>query len=387
MILLYAAKATEMNNAVALKEYIEDIFAWDTQYNEAIIILKLLIFPYYYRKRMAYIMNTEDQEKLLKSITSALHETFNNTNLHEPQLVANLVWHLPHHLNSTLLSHGNFIKTGGVFIHAHPFVKIDHFPDKTQNYVELGDLLLLRTAYRNGQLCDRRAILLQAKKIDSIPARPDNINQHHLYANWPIFEYVRSSRHLNGQLRHLRGPDLYNATKYLLIGNEDAENYRICCNYYGCEPAIICSCLQPILTAHPSAPQLSHYYCFARELLDFILGNSGKPYSTEVHHAETGWNMVIKDLTSCIGLHYSKFMSRASRDASRARSAGSNTFFVSGKAEKQSILSKIGVMPEGDSSFGRDVPPDVPDREYIGDYDDDGGISALEFTVHMEGTE
>lgn len=332
-------------------------------------------------------MNTEDQEKLLKSITSALHETFSNIKFHEPQLVANLVWHLPRYLNSTLLSHGNSIKTGGVFIHAHPFVKIDHFPDKTQKYVELGDLLLLRTAYLDNQPCDHRAMLLQAKKVNCIPAHPDNKNQHHLYAQWPIFEYVRSSSCLNGQLRHLRGPDLYNATKYLLIGNEDAENYRVCCNFYGCEPAIVCSCLQPILTAHPSVPQLSHYYCFARDLLDFILGNSGKKYNTHVHHAETGWNKVIKDLTMITAHKHSAFVKRASQEASKERGAGSSTFFVCGEVESPSRLSELGVTIEANSVSGREVPPEVPDREYPDENNDGCGVSVLEFAVHMERTD
>lgn len=331
-------------------------------------------------------MNRRDKKRLLGHIFLAVLEAFSRPNQHEPQLVANLVWYLPYFINRLSLSNGNSVKTGGVFVHAQPFVKVDNFPEAAPQSVELGDLLLLRTAYLNNQPQDYRAMLLQAKKVDRIPTLPDNKNQHHLYANWPIFEYTRASRHLNGKRRHLQGPDLYNAAKYLLISTENTDQ---------CEECHTCSeifhdryfCCHQLLTAHPSLPLLSHYYCFAIDLLNFILGTSGKSYTPDVHHAETGWNMVIKDLTMITAHKHSTFVKRASQEASKERGAGSSTFFVCGEVESPSRLSELGVTTEANSVSGREVPPEVPDREYPDENNDGGGVSVLEFAVHMERTD
>lgn len=109
------------------------------------------------------------------------------------------------------------ISASGVFVHAQPFVRCSSFPDDRPESVEIGDLLLLRSAVHAGAVLERRTLLLQAKKIPSVPATPGNRNQYHLYAEWPTFEYVCSTRELNGKRRHITGMDLYDASKYFLI--------------------------------------------------------------------------------------------------------------------------------------------------------------------------
>src|SRR5690606_4992138 len=119
--------------------------------------------------------------------------------------------------------------------------------------VELGDLLLIRTGVQYGKVRDRRAILLQAKKTGSIPVNRVDTNQHHLYAHWPVFTYVRSRSALNGKQRNIAGPDQYAGSKYFLIGNHPAS---ACCrnpvaHFYG--PRRNCQ----LHLADPTWPSLS----------------------------------------------------------------------------------------------------------------------------------
>ncbi len=99
----------------------------------------------------------------------------------EPQIVANLVFHLSTKINALNLTS---VKVGGVFIHAKPFVTCNSFPAPPPNSVEIGDLLLIRNGKRSGKIVEQRALLLQAKKVKEIPTKPDNPNQYHLYSQW-----------------------------------------------------------------------------------------------------------------------------------------------------------------------------------------------------------
>lgn len=325
---------------------------------------------------MKWTINREDYWKLSEAVIIALHKAFHNLSQREPQLIANLVWYLSKQIHNISLSSGVSIKTGGVFVHAHPLVKCNSFPEPDPASVEIGDLLLLRTSLIDKTVVDRRAILLQAKKDTKLNPKPDNKNQHHLYAKWPQFEYVRSGPELTGRKRCITGLDLYNAAKYLLIGSDplcfcEFPHY-LCCDYMH---PFLGDHDHLLLTAQPSQPELSHYRCFFQELLEFILGDAGKTFNSPPGRERSNdWDKVIEDLTSVTAQQDSKFMDRASSGESKKR--GQCLAFSSGTFPELSMISKAGFSVDGKDE-GDDSPPLVPEEWSGGE--DDGGISIIEF--------
>lgn len=330
---------------------------------------------------MKWSINDNDYNSLFLAVTSAFNEALINPTLTEPQLVANMVWHLPRKINAVTFTSGFSVKSGGVFVHSQPLVKCNNFLKPSPRCVEIGDLLLLRTDIR-GNTIDRSAMLLQAKKYDTLPVSPDNENQHHLYASWPKFEYSRSTRLLNGQTRRVWGLDIYNAAKYLLI----SKNYLPClCNTI-C--SLNCACLDPqlyqnsLFTAQPSKPKLNHYKCFLLELLDFILGDAGKPYKTPPHWKDKNWNRVIDDLTKATATQATKFMQRASSGTSSSR--GQSLFFLAGILPKKSTLFAMGKLLMEENSNNHNRPPEVP-AEWGDVGGEEGGLSTIEFVTSVGG--
>jgi len=332
---------------------------------------------------MKFSVNAADLINLGSAINAALTVSLNNLSHKEPQLVANMVFHLPRAINSLSFSGGFSVKSGGVFVHGQPFVKCDSFPLVKPASVELGDLLLLRTGKHNGSVLDRRAMLIQAKKFKKLPVLSVDQNQHHLYAQWPEFEYVRSGN-LSGEKRHIQGIDLYNGSKYLLIGPKDVCAFcSPCCSSKKCIAAfhsfpISCHC---VLTAQPSEPELSHYRCVLNEVFDFILGDAGKTYTTPPPSKSRNWDRVIDDLTTSTAKRTSVFMGTASSGMSRSR--GVSLCCMVGVFDSTSILCKAGI-PEGVYGGGLNGPPEVPlEPEF--DEEGHGGISTIEFVVESEG--
>lgn len=325
---------------------------------------------------MKWSLSQHDYIQLFTEVHNAINLAIADPSLSEPQLVANLVWHLPRHLNRVTISGGYSIRSGGIFVHAQPLVKCGSFPEPTPHSVEIGDLLLLRTAIYHGTVIDRRAMLLQAKKICSTPARPDNINQHYLYARWPTFEYVRSTPALNGKRRHLQGTDLYNAAKYLLI--EKGGSVHCClslvpslCAPHGC-----------LLAAQPTMPTLSHYSCFLNELVRFIVGDGGKEYVTPPPLRTRNWDRVIEDLISITATRISSFMRKTTSGLSSNRGHMLAMSFLSGRISDYSTLSQVGVSSEH-INRGGETPPNVPEHWDYGN-EEDGGISIIEFVIDSE---
>lgn len=76
------------------------------------------------------------------AIHRAIAQSFQDTRLSEPQLIANFLGELTQKINN--ISSCN-ISAGGVFIHASPLVSCENFPDTASSAVELGDLLLIRS--------------------------------------------------------------------------------------------------------------------------------------------------------------------------------------------------------------------------------------------------
>jgi hypothetical protein len=315
---------------------------------------------------------------LLARVGRAVAEAFKNPSQSEPQLVANLVWHVPNAINSVAWGGPTNVKAGGIFVHAQPFAASIKFPQKIPESVELGDLLLLRTLCRAGEVIERRALLLQAKKAPSLPAKPDNENQHYLYAHWPSFEYAKRSGELTEKPRSVRGPDLYNGAKYLLLAPESSTAVSECCWEYPFtlwDPKFTCCRMS---TAQPTMPELSHYECFTKELVEFICGDRGKPFVNPPPRRKRGWDKVMHDLIEQTAQRKSAFMKRASIGSGKR---GVCTEFVIG-LESVGSLSRER-KPSLIVSQGGDAPPEVPPEvtETISD-GGDGGISVIEFVVN-----
>lgn len=325
---------------------------------------------------MKWSASIGDYLEIVDAINSAQLMAFHDFSATEPQLVANLVHYLPQYLNSCLTSTAYGVKVGGVFVHGSSFVQPDNLPKASPASIEIGDLLLLRTAVQGGRIIDRRALLLQAKKTDRYPASPDNANQHYLYAQWPEFKYIRSTPALNGKSRHVTGLDLYDAAKYLLIKSGG--------NHWGFGGSWFYShahSMDGVLTAYPSEPKLSHYRSFTAELVDFIFGDAGKLYKSPPKPKSKNWDQVIDDLVQVTAKRLSTFVRRATQSASKAR--GQGLIFHSGEFDKASSLGEItGIAKE--ESLVSDVPPKVPGRDVRGENDDEGGLSTIEFFIESE---
>lgn len=316
--------------------------------------------------------------EIVDAVHRAVSKAFQNTTQSEPQLVANLVWQLPHFINQIKFQGTYSVRAGGVFVHAQPFVTCVSFPEKTPKSVEIGDLLLVRTLVENNVVVERRALLLQAKKAKRIPAIPDNQNQWHLYEQWPTFTYASRSGGLTGKTRHIKEPDMYEAAKYLLIGQDSATSgcHFICCLDW---PFNWCcrwpnSCYH--YTAQPTRPSISRYMCFPGELVEFLSGNAGKVFANPKPRTR-GWDRVIQDLIDETAKAKTIYAGLAAGQSTRAM-RGNGSFFCSLTEQSSFSLFRGG----GDSAASNfDGPPNAPD-EWNGD-GDGGGISIIEFIVNM----
>jgi len=319
-------------------------------------------------------ISQKDYRELRRLIFDATFESFQDLHQPEPRLVANLVWHLPRRLNGLSLSSGARIACSGVFVHAQPFVRSADFPQRTPASVELGDLLLLSTQVVAGEVVDRRAMLLQAKKAKHIPTMPDNPNQLYLYNYWPAFEYIRSTPALNGKKRFLWEWGMYNGAKYLLINN---GRHSYPCLGWDWSPF---ECPGLAMTAQPGDPELSHYRCFCAELVNMILGNAGKPYTSPPPKWNRHWDRVIEDLTTVTAKRTSEYIKRASRGVSGDRGQMMMLCFGSGLIHEDSTLHAAG-FPEDLIRKGDNLRPEIAMKE-----DDrlSGAISIIEFVVESE---
>ncbi len=314
---------------------------------------------------MKITRNTVDpfeHSKLCAAVASALEHACEDISLSEPNLVARLVYCIPNWVNKANIRSniGGICKlsVGGIFIHQRPKVKFPHFPDTSQKSIELGDLLLLV----KGENGDQRAIMLQAKKTKQVPTTPDNKNQHHLYANQPRFEYLNLKTSTIDKHRHITGLDVYDGCKYLLF------------NAYP-QPK------EPLAwTAHPSLPELTHYQTFEDELIDFILGYAGKPY-TSPRGNNQDWDRVIEDLiVASTDVNLSEKL--ASTNGVLSKRTNIVACFLSGESNMISVLDSTfdrQGLPHLNPFTSDSQPPFVPEQDDKSTNDSASGISIIEF--------
>lgn len=324
----------------------------------------------------------QDYWNIVKACFTAIDKSLSNRSLSEPQLVANLVWHIPREVNALSLPPGTQLKSGSVFVHAQPFVKFDPRPKSNPGSVELGDLLLLRTEVVNKQVSDRQALLLQAKKTTRLSSSvaSANQNQHFLYAHWPQFAYIRSGI-LNGQKRHVVGSDLCAASKYLLIDSGSSQDRQppFCLPFWKMNNV-------GATTASATSSALHGYRCFLSELTDFIVGNAGKEFVDTVPQNDYGWSKVIEDLTKQTAVRMSNYIKKAGSTPDRKRGQGDVLFFQS-VASLHSLLhnrlTELGVsMPANDSGDNANEPPMPPAERNVTVFG--GAISIIEFVIERE---
>ncbi len=314
----------------------------------------------------------KDYSSIYRALHAGISEALKDPSQGEPQLVANLVHHIASSINGVgALSNGANVKSGGVFVHATPKVICNSFPESSPGYVEIGDLLLLRTEIVNGQLRSRSALLLQAKRESGLPATPDNANQLYLYEYWPEFEYHKSGPVLTGKKRAVTGPDLYNAAKYLVLGNDPSKLLLVdpCCCFYPFHCGI------NAVTAQPISPSLGHHECFLFELIRFIFHDAGKPYHYPVPPLDCGWSRVIDDLVKVAA---PKKMPPKIKNAGSLR--GQGFFFVTGNFDHSD-----GMLKTYANYSSNEPPEDIPGEWSEGEEFGPVGISTIEFVVESEG--
>lgn len=326
---------------------------------------------------MKWEISNSDYDKIRKGVWDSFTNVFQNISKTEPQIVAGLVWHLTKSINTIKLSQETSAKAGGVFIHSQPFVKAPMINNKES--VELGDLLLLRNEIIDDDIINRRALLLQVKKINKLPFKPDNETQHRLYFEWPMFEYTRSGHKLNGKKRHITGKNIHNATQFLLVLKDFTNKDLLLkclrsCNFHSNER----KCLW---VAQPTFPVISNYRCFYQELVDFIIGDAGKEFIIP-HTSTRNWDRVIKDLVETTAQHASIYIKRASKEELSTRGLLNQIFFC-GEFSKSlpdlSIYNKTDLQL--DSSFeGNLIDNTISSKLDVSEFN--GGLSILEFSFN-----
>ncbi len=321
---------------------------------------------------MRFNISPANYSKLLNAIGSGLFQALRQPAQTEPQLVANMACYVPQFINALKLPD---VHSAGVFVHGRPLVHCSNFPSPTPLSVEIGDLLLLRTIKNNGNVISRAALLLQAKKTNSLPFIPEHRNQYHLYSKWPSFQYTAPNS-LKGKKRHIAGPDLYNAAKFLLIEKKIRQHHTICPISY-----FFCCRNNCVFTAQSTFPQLSHYECFQKELSEFILGNAGKQYQSPPPRWSKNWDRLIHDLTTVTARLTSTYIKKATFDISSKR--GQYLFFLSGNfSDPLSTLHSFSSAKYND--FSLDVPPEVPVSENEQNDSHNQGFSIIEFVVSTD---
>lgn len=318
-------------------------------------------------------LSLHEKLELYKAITDSLNKAFSNFSCTEPQLIANLVFELPNHINGMKWRSEKIkITAGGVFVHSKPLVTCSSFPDTSSKSVEIGDILIVRTYVLRGKIEERRALLFQAKKVEKIPYNPDKINQWHLYELWPAFNYANGSGNLNGKRRHIKEMDMYDAAKYLLILRGDS--FPCCYNDFCLSWPFCCLEYRTVYTAQPTRYLLSRYRCFTRELIDFLSGNAGKIFDKPAVRSR-GWNRVIYDLINETARAKTIYMGRAANQPGKV-ARGNGLFFMT------QAQSKFFLVSGGEYSDYSNIPPEIPYERLS---DDDGiGMSIIEIIVEQE---
>jgi len=336
-----------------------------------------------------YTMSLQEAQKERGKIIGIIEKTvstaLSDITKSEPHWVANLVFYLSDMVNKRIRiifnDYGIYVKSGGVFVHQQPQVKCKNFPKKSPKAVEIGDLLLIvNHKFSNGTL-GRNALLLQVKRMRDCPPKPTNPNQHHLYAYWPEFEYVRSTPALNGYKRLVTGPHLYNGAKYLLIGEGIQElnlrrkmvDCQLCCCFIEYSRLSECNAV----TAYPSKPHISGFNYFTFELYNLLFGNAGRRFIYQPSDNNINWDQVITDLIDVTSHRVSSY-------TKGPRGKGDLSCFLVGDISSILVGSQINTDLNGFIERG-DTPPKITESSEEDIESNNRGISIVE--IYIDETE
>lgn len=188
--------------------------------------------------------------------------------------------------NDILRPHQISFSLFGVFCHQTPRVR---YPGITKSYTEIGDLLLVHAHRKRSGAFLRNALLYQAKMSSRQPYHVPQAERHQLtlYTDWPEFEYYNSPP-LSGQRRAITPNAPHTGAQYLLIDDrlpsDPRSGFQLSDDTYP-----IGSCM--------ADSYLHDHNHLAGEMVDFLLGRSGRPFAGEPKRpASDGWSQLIWDL-------------------------------------------------------------------------------------------
>ncbi len=172
-----------------------------------------------------------------------------------------------------LEARGHLLWGGSIFCHASPRVRT---LNPGSRGCELGDLLVVHWHHALGGGVVRRALLLQAKVVQRLPARPNVAHpQHVLYSTWPEFRYVLP---VQPGTRDVLPKAARLGAQYLLFERN---------------PAL----LVPSAHVARTAPLLDDSRTLAFTLLKVLGGVSGRIFQSWSESASSvGWTRVVWDL-------------------------------------------------------------------------------------------
>jgi hypothetical protein len=315
------------------------------------------------------------------AIRISMHEAKRRSkkaNPEEPDVVAMLVLegvpYIADSLRAVIQRFGLGCTVSSVFCHQKPTVT---FGSPMQGS-ELGDILFVhRHSDRSGKLVRSNALLLQAKMASgSYTIPPSEQHQLMLYTDWPKFTYTRSGPRLNGASRELQPKIPHLGAQYLLI--DDGKMGMSAGGILGF-PGTHC------MAVFPARPVLHPYISLSDQLIQFLLGTSGKLFLDKPSSDPSGWSEVVWDLLE----HSTRFVfnrknsniqnaSRLGGDAMVTSLSRNNFRVFSDYSTPASRVCSVKKRTEFTNKInalrGGDVPP-VNDQDESNN--DEGGVSVV----------
>ena len=259
-----------------------------------------------------------------------------------------------------------------VFCHQKPEVK---FISGTER-CELGDILIVHRHIDSSGRIRNNALLLQAKIASTVVHRISKSEQHQLklYQEWPEFEYIRSGKLLNGQIRNVLPKLSHLGAQYLLINDTGSSAW----------PSHIRLPRTNHMAVWPAEDPLIAHYNLSEIMFNFLLGISGRSFKENPKDDSCGWSQVIWDLLNHSAS--SVFTRKNSGNFKKPRLGGnlmSSTnkdanFYISdfdpSIQSSDDAANALKKKLKNLSGFS-DNPPN--DRDDYDDNDPEGGISLL----------
>jgi hypothetical protein len=247
------------------------------------------------------------RSRLIDSLRASVQDAFDGLppgvreGPREPELIAALhLWALPsvsRKWAAILDSDRMRVRVVGRFCHGGPFAQ---YHGMSKEKCELGDVLIVHMHTDSLGQEWNNALLLQAKMVNRYPHQirgQADLDQFRLLDGWPLFQYVKSGRTLNGTVRDVVPKAAHAGAQYLGI------------DWRG-EPSGPGSGVRCSLDVCPTRPRISPGTDFSVAVVDMMVGDQGRPFwrfGAPVQHG--AWSQVIWDLirkTASTNFHSSR---------------------------------------------------------------------------------